>query len=358
MRIDGAIRILLIEDDERIEKLVRVWLQIAASGKFELTWCPAMAQARPVLAEGKADLVLLDLDLPDSRGLDTLLTVRRASPELPVIVFTGSEYEKVGLPCIQNGAKDYLYKGDISGSLLVRTIFFTLERTRLERENYHRLSRAAHRLVPAEILRQVSGEAEVTGQIDQKLVTVLFADLRGFTSISEQYPKQVVIRLLNHLLQEMTVSVLEEDGYLDKFLGDGLMAVFGAPQTTDNDWLRAVRAGYKIQARIELFNRRRFQLFPELEGIGRDIQAGIGIHSGMAMVGFIGTADRCEYTAIGDCVNVAARLCAEAQGGEILITRVVSDGIGEWGQARDWRVMQLKGKAVSTEVATLNHVRL
>jgi class 3 adenylate cyclase len=352
-------RVLLVEDDERTAKLVERWFEFAKESMLELEWADSLRSGLKRLEAGGTDAVLLDLGLSDSSGLETLVRVRRAAPQAPIVVLTSSEYDKVGIDAVKNGAQDFLHKGEVDSPKLVRAIFFAIERKRLENQKFQRVAEAAHKIMSPDLIKKVIAETgDNMNRIDQLLITILFADIRNFTTISERYPKELVIKLINYLLEEMAMSVTEEDGYIDKFLGDGLMALFGALKTTDNDWLRAVRAAYKMQARIEIFNRQRATVFPELTGHREDIRIGVGIHSGMATVGFIGTSDRYEYTAIGDCVNIASRLCSEAEGGEILITRVVADAIGDQGEVDDWRLFQLKGKALTTEAATLKYVKL
>jgi adenylate cyclase len=111
-------------------------------------------------------------------------------------------------------------------------------------------------------------------------------------------------------------------------------------------WLRAVRAAFTMQVWISQFNRERFNLFPDLK---QDIEVGVGIHSGRAITGFIGTSSRREYTAIGDCVNVSSRLCNEAKGGEVLISRPVADALMGNAKIGSWRMVYLKGRSCGTE---------
>ena len=366
---DKTIKILLIEDDESMVKVIGAWLKMMRQVPCELVWADSLGKGLDFLNKTAIDAVLLDLNLPDSKSMETIPRTCSAAPSVPVIVLTGADGGEIGISAVKMGAQDYLTKGEVNPQLMMRSIMFGIERKRMEidlkqskeswQKHYETISKATQKLVSPEVLSQLmESPEERTLKAEQKIITVLFADVRSFTTISEGNPADMVIKLLNHLLGEMVVSVLEEGGYLDKFLGDGLMAIFGAPTSTENDWLRAVRAAYKMQARIDIFNRQREVLFPGLTDLDSDIKIGVGIHSGRATVGFVGTAERCEYTAIGDCVNIASRLAAEAEGGEILITRVVSDALGNEGQVGDWRIIQLRGKKLSTEVAHVKYVNL
>jgi adenylate cyclase len=148
----------------------------------------------------------------------------------------------------------------------------------------------------------------------RKKVTVFFADIRGFTPLVERLPADEVIALLNDVLTSMTDVIFYHEGTIDKFLGDGLMAVFGAPLSHPDDTNRAVQAAIDIQRAVKRMNTER-------EKSNREpIQVGIGIHTGEVVVGNIGTKDRLDYTVIGDSVNLASRLQAVASGGEIIIS--------------------------------------
>ncbi len=153
------------------------------------------------------------------------------------------------------------------------------------------------------------GVAQMSG--GRRNVTVLFADIRGFTSLSEKNPPERVVHLLNRYLALMSESVLLYGGMVDKFVGDGMMALFGAPLPMENHAEAAVRASQHLLRRLESVARHD-------EGLA--LSVGIGIHSGEAVVGSIGSEQRLEYTAIGDVVNVAARLQELARSGGIVFS--------------------------------------
>ncbi len=149
-------------------------------------------------------------------------------------------------------------------------------------------------------------------------ITVLFADIRGFTRISEHAPPEKIVQLLNRYFSAMTDIIFAHGGTLDKYLGDGLMALFGAPTTTLKDAANAIAAAVAMQRRMLSINDElREEGFPEI-GIG------IGLHTGEVTVGYIGSERRSEYTAIGDAVNTASRLESNAKAGEILVSEVTA----------------------------------
>ena len=145
-------------------------------------------------------------------------------------------------------------------------------------------------------------------------ITILFADIRGFTRMSEHAPPEKIVNLLNRYFSAMTEIIFAHGGTLDKYLGDGLMALFGAPTATPDDASNALNAAVAMQRRLLGINRELRD-----EGLA-EIGVGMGLHTGEAIVGYIGSDRRSEYTAIGDTVNTSSRLESNARGGEILIS--------------------------------------
>ena len=149
-------------------------------------------------------------------------------------------------------------------------------------------------------------------------ITILFADIRGFTRISEHAAPEKIVQLLNRYFSAMTDIIFAHGGTLDKYLGDGLMALFGAPTVTPKDAANAMSAAVAMQRRMLSINDElRAEGYPEI-GIG------IGLHTGEVIVGYIGSERRSEYTAIGDSVNTASRLESNAKAGEILVSEVTA----------------------------------
>lgn len=168
------------------------------------------------------------------------------------------------------------------------------------------------------VMEQVlSDKASRSLLTSRREVSVLFADVRGFTTFAERYRPEEVVTVLNQYFDRMVRVVFAHRGTLDKYLGDGLMALFGTPLEQPDHPRHAVQAALKMQAAVADLNaaRQRADLDP--------LHIGIGINSGEAIVGNIGTEERMEYTVIGDMVNVAQRLQAEAAAGDIVISDAV-----------------------------------
>jgi adenylate cyclase len=193
--------------------------------------------------------------------------------------------------------------------------------TRLAREEVARANYS--RFMPEYVVKQLleSPNSFRLGGVNQT-VTVLFADIRGFTALSERENPEKVVGLLNRYFSAMTDIIFDHGGTLDKYIGDGLMAIFGAPTATPEDALNAVKAAVTMQKRITTLNE-------ELRVDGMEqIAVGIGLHTGEATIGYIGSDKRSEYTAIGDTVNLASRLESNAAGGQILISEATSTASG------------------------------
>jgi adenylate cyclase len=172
----------------------------------------------------------------------------------------------------------------------------------------------------------------------RKEVTVLFADIRGFTRIAETLAPEQVVTMLNVYLTYMTEVVFRYEGTLDKFLGDGLMAIFGAPLEQPNSTLNAVRAGVDMRERLRTFNLAR-----EMGG-EEPVLVGIGINFGEAVVGNIGSRERMDYTVIGDTVNIAQRIQTYTQGGQIILAEGAYRRVEDHVEANSLGPAELKGR--------------
>lgn len=167
-------------------------------------------------------------------------------------------------------------------------------------------------------------------------ITTLFADIRGYTSLSERCDPETLVSVLNRYLGAATDAILSEQGTIDKFMGDAIMAFFNAPIPQSDHTLKAVRAALHMRAAI---NSIQVELPPELR-----LGIGVGIHSGDAVLGLVGTQERLEYTAIGDSVNTAKRLQENAAPGQILISAMTYQRVANAVQARSIDPINAKGK--------------
>lgn len=183
-----------------------------------------------------------------------------------------------------------------------------LERDAATRERFQRL------LSPDLAERVVSGELKVEKGGKDRVATVLFVDIRGFTTISENNPASDVLRLLNEYYEVLVEVVFRHEGTVDKFIGDEMMVIWGAPVVHTDDPHRAVMAALEMKSALAEFNRK------SLDMDRPEIKFGIGINTGSLMAGYIGSSHTMSYSVIGDTVNTASRLCALAQPDQILIS--------------------------------------
>ena len=207
------------------------------------------------------------------------------------------------------------------------------------------IKQAFTRYVAREVVEEILKDPEqiaLTGE--RREVTVLFCDIRGFTPLSERLSPEAVVALLNEFYTLMIDTVFKYEGTLDKFLGDAVMAVFGAPISHEDHSGRAIRTALAMQAGIEELSKKRV-----LEG-KEPIAVGIGVSAGEAVAGTVGTENRMEYTVIGDRVNLAARLEANASPGQILISQWTYEKVDKLVNARTLGYFKVKGKEEEVEV--------
>ena len=207
--------------------------------------------------------------------------------------------------------------------------------------------RALERFLSSSIVEKILAHPdEIHLGGENQTATILFADIRNFTRMSEKMEPQDVVKLLNTFFTEMTDLIFENGGTLDKYLGDGIMAVFGAPiaRAGADDAARAVKTGKDMQqALVGLNEEWRVQ--------GQSpLAIGIGVNTGAVTAGNIGSTKRMDYTVIGDAVNLASRLCANAAGGQVLISESTYRVLNGNLQAQRLQPLRVKGKETPVEV--------
>ncbi|UCD21546.1 MAG: adenylate/guanylate cyclase domain-containing protein [Chloroflexota bacterium] len=208
------------------------------------------------------------------------------------------------------------------------------------------------RYISPQIAREIVNRAD-TGDLqlggEQREVSVLFADIRNFTQISEQLAPEAVVKMLNTYLSAATDAVVQHDGIVNKFAGDNIMAVWNAPQSQAEHALSAVRAAWEAQ--------RRLAELQQSDDQGILVQFGIGINTGIALAGNVGSVGRTEYTVIGDSVNVASRICSSALGGEVWIGADTYNQVKEYVEAEKLEAQMVKGKSAPIEVYRVTGLR-
>lgn len=179
--------------------------------------------------------------------------------------------------------------------------------------------------VVANLIEQ--GEIDHRNNAKAREVTVMFSDIRGFTALSEVSPPEEVVAMLNSYFSRQVEVIFRHNGTLDKFIGDAIMAFWGAPVETEDHARLAIAAALDMSAALE-------KLRGQLGGLGESLEIGIGIHTGRAVVGFIGSSDRLDYTVIGDTVNLASRIEGLTKGiSRIIVSEATREAAGD---AYDW----------------------
>jgi class 3 adenylate cyclase len=333
---------LLVVDDNRVNRLLlgRALEQLGHT----VTFAENGREALESLARRRADLVLLDIEMPEMDGYQTLQALS-ADPRLrdiPVVMMSSVEEVDSVARCIEMGAEDYLFK-PVNSVLLRARVAASLEKKRLrdlQRELFRRFATAE---VAEEVL---SAGGALDGKYKQVEASVMFSDIRSYTAITETLAPADTIELLNSYYTLTFDAISGQGGIVNQMLGDGLMAIFGAPLPLVDHRERAVLAALEMLDLMEAFNQdqaRRGAIA---------VRIGIGIASGPLVAGFTGTQQRMTYTGVGDAVNLAAHLEAHTKvlGAPILIDETTRGGLGEAIQVVAHGPTQLKTRAHPVQV--------
>ena len=334
---------LLVVDDNKVNRLLLMRnvgllghrVASAENGRMALE----MLRAEPF------DLVLLDMEMPEMDGFQVLehMVTDADLRDVPVIVTSSLEGLVHVVRCIELGADDYLHKPVIPVLLKAR-IGSSLEKKRLRDQQRDMVRRFATSEVAQDL--QQSGFALGGRRIH---AAAMFSDIRGFTSIAESQTPEDTIELLNSYYSLMFEAISRHGGVVNQMVGDGLMAIFGAPLPLKEPSLSAVRAGLDMQEMITLLNVERSALDKPA------IRIGIGIATGDMVAGYTGTHQRATYTCIGDTVNLASRLedHTKAIGRGIVIDGATHAALDNRIVLEKFEPVIFKGKSVPTDVYAL-----
>ncbi|MBW2964912.1 adenylate/guanylate cyclase domain-containing protein [Candidatus Woesearchaeota archaeon] len=210
------------------------------------------------------------------------------------------------------------------------------ERKRLEEQKDKiRIKTFFESYVNPKIIKELLQKEKLELKGKRQNITVLFMDIRGFTKMAEKLPAEKVVEVLNEYFDIATSIILKYDGTVDKFVGDAVMALFNAPTNVKDHELKAVRAALEIQKAIQQWGK---------------VEVGIGIHTGDAVIGNIGSRHKMDYTAIGDTVNTASRLEGQTTPGDVVVSKELYDKVRHTFPARHREQVQLKGKKHTIEI--------
>jgi adenylate cyclase len=325
---------ILVVDDNKMNRLLLA-RGLEQQG-HRVSFAENGRQALQMLHGGCFDLVLLDVLMPEMDGYQVLseLTADTELKNVPVVMVSAvGELDSV-VKCIELGAEDYLSK-PINPVLLKARIGSSLEKKRLRDEQRELIRKFA--------TKEVAEDLEESGFAlggDFVPATVMFSDIRGFTTITESQSPAETIELLNDYYTLMMDAINGERGVVNQIVGDGLMAIFGAPRPCEGRQAHAALAALQMIELIEQYNQERVALERT------PIRIGVGIASGEVIAGYTGTQRRATYTCVGDTVNLAARLEAHTKvvGRPILIDEATRESLGPEFSVEDQGEFEIKGK--------------
>ena len=335
---------LLVVDDNRVNRLLLVH-GLEQEG-HEVAWAENGRQALDMLTSRPYDLVLLDIEMPELNGFQVLEALL-ASPNLrdiPVIMTSSSDELDRVVKCIEMGAEDFLTK-PLNPVLLRARVNASLEKKRLRDQQRKLLHTFATPEVADELMK--TGFALGGKYVD---ATAMFADIRSFTTIAESQDPADTIELLNNYFALMFDAIAAHGGTLNQMVGDGLMAVFGAPMPHQDHRERAVRAALEMIENLSAFNMQQAALNKV------QVRIGIGIASGAMIAGYTGTQHRATYTCVGDTVNLAARIEAHTKeaGCPVLVDENTRNGLPETISVDSLGAVLFKGKQQPVNIFAVN----
>jgi len=332
-------RILVVDDSAMNVKLLADLLTVKG---YETIRAASGAEALASLEAESPDLVLLDVMMPGMSGYDVCVAIRAnpAHAMLPVVLITALDPAKERAKGLDAGADDFLSKpinqaellARVKSLLRVKTLYDEVRRQKDELEQWartlerrvadgvaqlERVGRLKRFFSPALAEAIVGGGADDPMKSHRREITVVFLDLRGFTAFTETADPEEVMGVLGEYHAAMGRLVLEHEGTLERFSGDGMMIFFNDPLLIERPAVQAVRMAVEMRDEMRTLSagwRRR----------GYELQMGVGIAQGFATIGAIGFPGRVDYGAIGTVTNLAARLCGEAGPGEVLLSQRVN----------------------------------
>jgi adenylate cyclase len=351
-------RILVVDDNESNRDMLSRRLShegydvsTVENGPHALAW----------LKSQPTDLILLDVMMPEMDGYEVLSQLKDDATwrDIPVIMISALDEIDSVVRCIERGAEDYLPK-PFNPVLLRARIGACLEKKRLrnlEVQHAHelaewnktledrvqeqvtqldRLGRLKRFFSPQLAALIVSGDAEDPLKTHRRELTVVFLDLRGFTAFAETAEPEEVMEVLHEYHAAMGKLILEYEGTLEHFAGDGMMIFFNDPAPVSDPAERAIRMTLAMRERVK-------ELTVKWHKLSYDLDFGVGIAQGYATIGAIGFEGRWEYGAIGSVPNLAARLCGEAKPGQIVIPQRLLASVEEMIEAEPVGELSLKG---------------
>jgi len=325
---------LLVVDDNKVNRILLTRGLEGDGHKVETA--ENGRQALEKLRIGSFDLVLLDIEMPEMNGYEVLERCLQDDElrNIPIIMTSSLDEIASVVKCVELGAEDYLNK-PVNPILLRARVNASLEKKRLRDQQ--------RKLIRTFATKEVAEELLKTGfSLGGSFVTasVMFADIRSFTTITESRSPAEIIEMLNDYYALMFEAIIGHGGSVNQMIGDGLMAIFGAPVYYEDHRERAVRAALEMLELLAAFNQDQATLDRP------HIKIGVGIATGNVVAGFTGTQHRATYTCIGDTVNLAARIESHTKVADrpILIDQYTCEGLSDELETEALGPILFKGK--------------
>ena len=303
--------VLIVDDEAGAREVLQRILELA---EYDIVQAESGSQAIALATTLQVDAFLLDIDMPRMNGMDLCRALRSMETYAtsPIIFLTGATDDAVLEAAFESGGDDFIQKPFTSAGVRAR-LKNHLQRMEY-RQRFERMRKVLKQYLSKRTLEVVE-DASMTGTLPpphELDLAICFTDMRGFTAFSEEKEPIRLFSLVSALLAEQVNLIHEYGGYVDKFGGDGVMAIFEGPDMVLQSCLCA----------LSILDSARVKDSSSAENIQR---FGIGIHSGHAVVGNIGSPEHLDYSAIGSAVNLAARLCGQAQAMSIVVSKAVRD---------------------------------
>ena len=344
-------RILVVDDTPKNVKLLADLLSVKG---YDVETADSGQAALNSISKVTPDLVLLDVVMPQMSGYEVCRRIRGnpMTDRLPVVMVTALDPVEERVKGIEAGADDFLSKpinqpellARVSSLLRIKFLYDKLEesnrtleeRVREQVDQIERLDRLKRFFSPQLAEAILAGGADDPLKSHRRELTVVFIDLRGFTAFAETAEPEEVMGVLRDYHAKMGSIILSHEGTLERFTGDGMMVFFNDPVPVPDPTVRAVRMSLEMRNQLADLTSRWAES-------GFDLGFGAGIAQGYATIGAIGFEGRWDYGAIGTVTNLAARLCAEAEPGQILISRRVQTSVADQIDMETVGEVKLKG---------------
>lgn len=338
-------KLLIADDLVDIRRLLRAWAEVEGYVPLEAS---NGNQAVELALSEKPEVIIMDIMMPGKDGLTAVKEIRQVDPITGIVVLTAYGTEQRAVQAMRVGADDYMHKPFDAAELRVK-LASVLQKQQLRIENQKlqaRLNSILERFMPRSVIDQLMSAPDLPNLGGHRQpVSILFAGIRGFSIYAEQTPPEELVTTVNRYLGVATDAILAHSGTIDRYSGDSLIAIFNAPIKHAEHALNAVRTAAEIRRNTEALNNS-----PD----GRGLQFAIGIHTGDAVVGNIGTPQLMSFTAVGESVNLAKQIEEVTPPGRITISRSTADAAGaERLRAQAMPPLTIKGRREPVEVLEL-----